>query len=227
MRGNEFRAVQARLGSFRSSGSADGLLGAGATADLTALRLAIGWPAFGPRPVLAVVGREIDAIVLAGQFCWERSRAAPFPDRLDSMLEATELFAAAFLVAPGSVPAQAADIQARTIKFPAASNKGHPQVMGVEKFAELVAQKSGGKLTAKPERFFDREKLRLLRQRQIDAVRYLDGVVEELFDMVPDNTWITITADHGELFGEAGYFGHGPVHHEKVYEVPFVEGKLR
>jgi tripartite ATP-independent transporter DctP family solute receptor len=49
-----------------------------------------------------------------------------------------------------SLPALAADIQARTIKFPAASNKGHPQVMGVEKFAELVAQKSGGKLTVKP-----------------------------------------------------------------------------
>ena len=43
----------------------------------------------------------------------------------------------------------AADIQERTIKFPSASNKGHPQVQGVEKFAELVKQKSGGKLTVK------------------------------------------------------------------------------
>jgi arylsulfatase A-like enzyme len=51
--------------------------------------------------------------------------------------------------------------------------------------------------------------------------------VEELFDIAPKNTWITITADHGELFGEAGYFGHGPVQHEKVFEVPFVEGKIR
>lgn len=46
--------------------------------------------------------------------------------------------------------AAAADIQARTIKFPSASNKGHPQVMGVEKFAEIVAAKSGGKITVKP-----------------------------------------------------------------------------
>ena len=45
---------------------------------------------------------------------------------------------------------QAADIETRTIKFPSASNKGHPQVIGVEKFAELVAQKSGGKLSVKP-----------------------------------------------------------------------------
>jgi TRAP-type transport system periplasmic protein len=46
--------------------------------------------------------------------------------------------------------ATAADIEARTIKFPSASNKGHPQVLGVEKFAELVAQKSGGKFTVRP-----------------------------------------------------------------------------
>ncbi len=45
---------------------------------------------------------------------------------------------------------QAADIEARTIKFPSASNKGHPQVVGVEKFAELVAAKSGGKFTVRP-----------------------------------------------------------------------------
>ncbi|PXW98699.1 tripartite ATP-independent transporter DctP family solute receptor [Sphaerotilus hippei] len=46
--------------------------------------------------------------------------------------------------------AHANDIETRTIKFPSASNKGHPQVMGVEKFAELVAAKTGGKFTVKP-----------------------------------------------------------------------------
>lgn len=45
--------------------------------------------------------------------------------------------------------ALAADIQERTIKFPSASNKGHPQVLGVERFAELVKQKSGGKISVK------------------------------------------------------------------------------
>ena len=76
-------------------------------------------------------------------------------------------------------------------------------------------------------RFFDEKALKELRQRQIKAVKYLDQVVEELFDIVPKNTYITITSDHGELFGEDGYFGHGPIQHEKVLEVPFVEGKLR
>jgi TRAP-type transport system periplasmic protein len=56
------------------------------------------------------------------------------------------VLSSAALFAPA---ASAADIQARTIKFPSASNKGHPQVIGVEKFAELVAQKSAGKLTVK------------------------------------------------------------------------------
>ena len=57
--------------------------------------------------------------------------------------------AAALLLAAGG-SAVAADVQARTIKFPAASNKGHPQVLGVEKFAELVKAKSEGKLAVKP-----------------------------------------------------------------------------
>src|SRR5215210_2338094 len=43
----------------------------------------------------------------------------------------------------------AAQVQTRTLRFTAASNKGHPQVQGVEKFAELVAQKSGGKITVR------------------------------------------------------------------------------
>jgi arylsulfatase A-like enzyme len=103
-----------------------------------------------------------------------------------------------------------------------------PRISGVHGvFKHLDDEMVGGALSRELERSFDQRKLDMLRQRQIDAVRYLDGVVEELFDRVPENTWITITADHGELFGEDGYFGHGPVHHPKVFEVPFVEGKLR
>ena len=77
------------------------------------------------------------------------------------------------------------------------------------------------------DRFFNKREMQMLRDRQVKAVKYLDRVVEELFDIVPKNTYITITADHGELFGESGFFGHGPIMHEKVFEVPFVEGKLR
>lgn len=74
--------------------------------------------------------------------------------------------------------------------------------------------------------FFDDETLAALRERQVRAVEYLDGVFARLFDLLPPNTWLIVTSDHGELFGEGGYFGHGPIMHEKVLEVPFVEGPL-
>jgi hypothetical protein len=103
-----------------------------------------------------------------------------------------------------------------------------PRIHGIHGvFKHLDTHMVGGKLTDGEAVVFDDAKLEELRQRQIKAVQYLDTVVEELFDKVPDNTWITITADHGEVFGEDGYFGHGPVQHDKVYEVPFIEGKLR
>ena len=74
--------------------------------------------------------------------------------------------------------------------------------------------------------FFDEEQLQELRQRQIRALRHVDDLMGRLFDLVPRNTWIVVTSDHGELFGEDGYFGHGPIMHPKVLEVPFVEGRL-
>ena len=106
-----------------------------------------------------------------------------------------------------------------------------PRIHGVHGvFKHLDDLIVGGKLVendGEQPKFFDQEKLTQLRTRQVQAVRYLDGVLSRLFDIVPPNTYITITADHGELFGEGGYFGHGPINHEKVYEVPFVEGKIR
>jgi TRAP-type C4-dicarboxylate transport system substrate-binding protein len=42
--------------------------------------------------------------------------------------------------------ASAQDIQERTIKFGHLNNPGHPTSLGVRKFAEIVAAKSGGKI---------------------------------------------------------------------------------
>lgn len=112
--------------------------------------------------------------------------------------------------------------------LPGEPEKEWPRVSGVHGvFRHLDEAVVGGKLAAAHAQRFDNRKLRELRARQIEAVRYLDRVVEELFDLAPKNTYITITADHGELFGEGGYFGHGPIQHPKVFEVPLVEGKIR
>lgn len=42
-----------------------------------------------------------------------------------------------------------AEIQSRTIKFAAQNSKGHPQVTGMERFAEIVKEKSDGKIAVK------------------------------------------------------------------------------
>src|SRR5882757_5365130 len=104
-----------------------------------------------------------------------------------------------------------------------------PRISGIHGvFKHLDDEVVGGKLLVKSkDKFFKRAEMLMLRDRQVQAVKYLDRVVEEMFDIVPKNTYITITADHGELFGESGFFGHGPIMHKKVYEVPFVEGKVR
>jgi Sulfatase len=74
--------------------------------------------------------------------------------------------------------------------------------------------------------FFDQTRLKELHARQVEAVRYVDTVFARLFELLPSNTWVVVTSDHGELFGEDRFFGHGPIAHEKVFEVPFVEGMV-
>lgn len=103
-----------------------------------------------------------------------------------------------------------------------------PRISGVHGvFKHLDDLVVGGKLTeGDGKEFFDQGQLDRLRARQIRAATYVDRVIGQLYDAVPPKTWFIVTADHGELFGEDGYFGHGPVAHRKVFEVPFVEGML-
>lgn len=72
--------------------------------------------------------------------------------------------------------------------------------------------------------FFDQEQMKQLHQQQVKCVEYIDGLLSKLLAKCPENTYLIITADHGELFGEDGYFGHGPIMHPKCFEVPFIEG---
>jgi hypothetical protein len=102
-----------------------------------------------------------------------------------------------------------------------------PRISGVHGvFKRLDERSEDQPHPAEPREFFDRERLKELRDRQVRAVEYLDGVMSRLFDLLPDDTWVVVTSDHGELFGEDHYFGHGPIAHEKVLEVPFVEGMV-
>lgn len=96
-----------------------------------------------------------------------------------------------------------------------------PHISGVHGVLKRVDEADG-----ETAGFFDARALAELRERQVTALEYIDGVLERLLDRLPQNTWLVVTSDHGELFGEDGYFGHGPIAHEKVLEVPFVEGRV-
>ncbi|MGH2759619.1 MAG: sulfatase-like hydrolase/transferase [Actinomycetota bacterium] len=98
-----------------------------------------------------------------------------------------------------------------------------PRISGAHGVLRSLDEEAAAGELSEPS-FFDDYAMLKLRDRQIRATSYIDGLFEKLFDLVPRNTWLIVTSDHGELFGEAGYFGHGPIAHDKVFEVPYVEG---
>ncbi|MEQ8766969.1 MAG: sulfatase [Planctomycetota bacterium] len=58
-------------------------------------------------------------------------------------------------------------------------------------------------------------------------IRYWDAELGRLLDdleqrQVLDDTWILITSDHGEAFGEHAFFGHGDNLHDELIRVPYL-----
>ena len=102
-------------------------------------------------------------------------------------------------------------------------------VHGVFKHMDDVLTEDGPGVTAsdRAEDFFHMDRMIALKEKQKKNIGYLDNLFEKLYQKLPSNTHVIVTSDHGELFGEDGFFGHGPVIHEKVFEVFFLEGKVR
>jgi len=112
--------------------------------------------------------------------------------------------------------------------IPGESADDLPRISGVHGvFKHMDDLVVGGGQDQGEERFFDMDQMRALHDKQRRNVEYLDGLFEKLYEAVPRNTHIMVMSDHGELFGEDGYFGHGPVMHEKCFEVFFVEGRIK
>lgn len=101
-----------------------------------------------------------------------------------------------------------------------------PHLAGVHGILKSLATETN-KNAASTDQFFDIQQMKMLQNQQVTCVEYIDRHIGKLMDKAPDNTYFIVTADHGELFGEDGYFGHGPIMHEKCFEVPYVEGLLR
>ena len=98
-------------------------------------------------------------------------------------------------------------------------------VHGVVQGMDAAIARSGDQVVEKE--FFTKPEMVTLHDQQVRCVEYVDGVLAALLDKAPKGTHVIIAADHGECFGEGDYFGHGPVMHRKVFEVPFLEGKKR
>ena len=107
------------------------------------------------------------------------------------------------------------------------SSAGMPHLSGLHGVIKRGFTGTGGR--EDPERAFAEwcadANMRRLWEKQIACVEHLDGLMERMFAKAPAETWFIVTSDHGELFGEGGFFGHGPVIHEKVFEVYLVEGR--
>ena len=98
-------------------------------------------------------------------------------------------------------------------------------VHGVVKGMDEAIARSGDVTGGEEPEFFSAEDMCMLHDQQVRCVEYIDDVLDALIDRCPPDTHIIIAADHGECFGEGDYFGHGPVMHERVFEVPFLEGR--
>lgn len=105
------------------------------------------------------------------------------------------------------------------------SGEAMPHISGVHGVFKDLARggDAGGKIAEAA--FFDAAEMARLHAQQVTCVEHIDALMGELFQKSPPNTHFIVTADHGELFGEGGYFGHGPIMHEKCFEVPFIEGR--
>lgn len=108
------------------------------------------------------------------------------------------------------------------------SGEDLPHISGVHGVLKgMDADAASRATTAATFEAFTKERFAALHKQQSVCVEYIDSQIGRLMGMAPENTYFVITADHGELFGEDGYFGHGPIMHEKCFEVPFVEGRVR
>ena len=70
-------------------------------------------------------------------------------------------------------------------------------------------------------------KVRRVNARYDGEILYMDQALGNLFEGLKrknlwDNTWIIITADHGDILGEHGVFGHGRFLFEVELRVPFM-----
>jgi arylsulfatase A-like enzyme len=98
-----------------------------------------------------------------------------------------------------------------------------PQISGLHGIARRLAdgEDAGARHPSLSERDLER-----FRAQQPRCVSHADRILGDLIEHCRAPAHLIVTSDHGELFGEDGFFGHGPVMHPKAFEVPLLEGPI-
>lgn len=74
---------------------------------------------------------------------------------------------------------------------------------------------------------FSTADLQMLRASQISAAELFDKILPDMLFALPKPVLLVVTSDHGELFGEDGYFGHGPFNHPLLTRVPLTMAMVK
>lgn len=101
-----------------------------------------------------------------------------------------------------------------------------PSIRGENGIFRRVDDRTPGMGEDLSEFYYHTSHMKRFREAQIQSIEAIDRQIPHLLSRLTGPTHVIITSDHGELFGEDGYFGHGPIQHEKVFEIPYLSGTV-
>ena len=100
-----------------------------------------------------------------------------------------------------------------------------PRISGVRGAAASLASSAGRRHQEEFE--FTAELLAEMHASQIAGLEMVDKHMRDLIDCLAKPLLFIFVSDHGELFGEDGFVGHGPFFHRVLFEVPLALGVVR
>jgi len=100
-----------------------------------------------------------------------------------------------------------------------------PRLSGIRGATTSLARSCG--LTTTQHSEFTPELLSEMHASQIAGLEYIDKHINGLVDCLRKPLLLIFVSDHGELFGEDGFIGHGPFFHRLLFEVPLAAGVIR
>lgn len=108
---------------------------------------------------------------------------------------------------------------------PPPHDRGLPEFDDGKLIGTFVARLTSGEPTPDPRPAWEAATLDAMRAGYDAEITYMDqhlGRLLEAVEAAPDETWIVVTADHGESFGEHDFLSHGAHLYENNVRVPLL-----